>query len=812
MRWTTTTTSTTSSSIMTSTVWMIVLSTISNPSSLSVMGFSIGSRSIPLLLKVDLNYKSLTRCYSEPPPKKKDEYDDWYADFNPSDFAWADATTKGTRSTTTGTSDRSITRTGTSDRRPFSDTRYGDTRNGDTRNGDTRSTSSDTRGRTFQNSRSSSSSSSSSRHDYSRDPSDNSQVNEAVVHQLITDRLNARKTGQFDQADNIRDILFNDHGVTVWDKDLIWKSGATTTSNNNYNNNNRGNPRNNYNNNNDNNNQRGGKTRRQTSFGPNGHDYELSYEAGPNQSNLNEPDIHRKIADRLQCKMSRDFQGADNIQDELISAGVYVHDGRKEWRADGQGFGDFPGTAGKPGRDAGSRNDRNRPYEKSSFSMDTNDATIIQDLVEERIAAKRAKDFDTADAIRDELLEDYDVIVNDRTREWSVGGNFGEAKTDSDRDRPYDMSPHSLNVGDDLSTIRNLVAQRSKAKKTRDFNAADSIRDELQNVYNVEIDDRQRLWSAGGDFGFDPNDRRGGEQTPFFMAPGSERPDNPNYIQAQVEAREQARKERNFSLADDIRDELMDEYNVMVDDKLRQWAVSGMFGGRKASGPGDPFVRRGGGNLSQEDVNTIAEWIRNRNDAKRDKNFGKADRIRDQLRDEYSVSVDDRSREWMVVSDDYSMSSGSGDMEEDVKAYIVSKISERSVAKLNKDYNVADAIRDELYEEYNVQIDDRVREWMVEGPMRTNSRYEGEYSSSDNVEYSSSDDDDEKEWALSNGVAELESDDENLDVVVDQSVELDNDSDNLESLTVVELKERLRLAGMPVSGKKSELIQRLTGA
>ena len=290
------------------------------------------------------------------------------------------------------------------------------------------------------------------------------------------------------------------------------------------------------------------------------------------------------------------------------------------------------------------------------------------------------------------------------------------------------------------------------------------------------------------------------------MAPASELPDNPNYIQAQVEAREQARKERNFSLADDIRDELMDEYNVMVDDKLRQWAVSGMFGGRKASGPGDPFVRRGGGNLSQDEVTTIAGLIRNRNDAKRDKNFGKADRIRDQLRDEYSVSVDDRSREWMVVSDDYTMSSGGGDMDDDVKAYIVNKISERSVAKLNKDYNVADAIRDELYDEYNVQIDDRVREWKVEGPMRTNGSYDGEYD----------DNDDNNEWATSNGAVELQVEDEDLDIVMNQTVEsgniTDNSNDNLESLTVVELKERLRLAGLPVSGKKSELIQRLTSA
>jgi cysteinyl-tRNA synthetase len=48
-----------------------------------------------------------------------------------------------------------------------------------------------------------------------------------------------------------------------------------------------------------------------------------------------EPEIHELIAERLQCKMSRDFNTADAIQADLIAAGVYVHDGLKEWRADG---------------------------------------------------------------------------------------------------------------------------------------------------------------------------------------------------------------------------------------------------------------------------------------------------------------------------------------------------------------------------------------------------------------------------------------------------------------------------------------------
>jgi cysteinyl-tRNA synthetase len=461
---------------------------------------------------------------------------------------------------------------------------------------------------------------------------------------------------------------------------------------------------------------------------------------------------------------------------------------------------------------------------------------VIQDLLAERIEAKRMRDFDTADAIRDELMDEYNVSINDRNREWSVGGDFGEVKRDSDRDRPYDMAPESLDPGEELVIIQDLVAQRSKAKKTRDFSTADAIRDELMEDYNVAIDDRQKLWSIGGDFGFDMSEQQRARD-PFMMAPASECPDNANYIQSQVEAREQARKDRNFALADDIRDDLMDNYNVMVDDKLRQWAVGGMFGGKISSvGPGDPYVRRGGGELSQEEEDRIHAMIRERNDAKRDKDFGKADRIRDALGEDYAVRVDDRSREWMVVSDDYVMSSpvsSSPPMEASLKAFITRKISERSVAKLNKEYDIADAIRDELYEEYNVYIDDRVREWRVEGT--TGSASSSRQWSDNDDEY-----DDENDAIGASSSSSFE--DLDLDSAMDEIFEaatetteiMDqlptvitngsttttttmNDSNDvkqqqeeqLESLTVVELKERLRMAGLPVSGKKAELIQRL---
>jgi hypothetical protein len=198
---------------------------------------------------------------------------------------------------------------------------------------------------------------------------------------FLSQRLQARKTVQFDTADAIRDELMGAHGVVVWDRKKTWRTGASASGSGSRRPD-RGNDRN------DRGNDRGGRGGRggdrggrggrggggggRKDFGPNGHDYFVSEKAGPIQSMYSEPEIHEWIAERLQCKMSRDFNTADAIQADLIAAGAYVHDGLKEWRADGQTFGDYNGTgnnAGSRTMTRGSRNDRSRPYEQSEDSV-----------------------------------------------------------------------------------------------------------------------------------------------------------------------------------------------------------------------------------------------------------------------------------------------------------------------------------------------------------------------------------------------------------------------------------------------------------
>ena len=546
-------------------------------------------------------------------------------------------------------------------------------------------------------------------HDYSRDTNaDNSNVNLDQVNAMIADRLEARKTGRFGDADAIRDQLLDDHGVSVWDKDKQWRSGSSRSgSGKNF-----GGRQDSRGGRDGGRDSRGGP-RKQRDFGPNGHDYEISPGAGPNTSSLSETEIHRMIAERLQFKMVRDFREADAIQGEFEKFGISVHDGRKEWRADGERFGGGDGDrGGRPGREAGSRADRFRPYEKSEHSEETNDLEQIMHLIEERTEAKKARAFQDADEIQDELRKNFNVEVNDKTRQWSVGGDFG-------------------------------------------------------------IEYRE----ASG---------------PYVMASVSQATDESAEIQSLVDEREEARKQRDFDTADDVKDQLINAYNVVIDDKLRQWSVGGGFDSGRGPPNTAPFVRRGGGTLTEADEATIIALIEERNEAKKDREFGKADRIRDQLGDDYLVRVDDRSREWRVVSDEYIMSPASA-IDDETKAFIQKKIGERSVAKLQKNYDVADDIREELSNNYNVFLDDRVKEWSIDGaePVSANevSNQGGEAADDEN-----------------DSMFDVEVDD--LDAAMDSA--FGEEDIDFSSLTVPELKEKLRAAGLPVGGNKTELIQRLS--
>lgn len=135
----------------------------------------------------------------------------------------------------------------------------------------------------------------------------------------------------------------------------------------------------------------------------------------------------------------------------------------------------------------------NRGYIKSasSLALSPEDEQYVQQQVDERTMAKKDRDFRSADDIREHLAENFDITINDKLKLWSVGGAFEELGGRNAKPRGVYTRRGGGNLSEDeMSTIQEMLSERYHAKRNRDFDVADGIRDNLMRTYNVRIDDR----------------------------------------------------------------------------------------------------------------------------------------------------------------------------------------------------------------------------------------------------------------------------------------------------------------------------------
>ena len=102
---------------------------------------------------------------------------------------------------------------------------------------------------------------------------------------------------------------------------------------------------------------------------------------------------------------------------------------------------------------------------------------------------------------------------------------------------------------------------RYHAKKQRNFDAADDIRETLMTTYNIRIDDRSNEWRV------DTNDYAQSGDTTLTSA------DEAKFIDIKLKERFNLKRERSYEEADAIRDELKERFNVKVDDRTKEWFV-----------------------------------------------------------------------------------------------------------------------------------------------------------------------------------------------------------------------------------------------
>ena len=195
--------------------------------------------------------------------------------------------------------------------------------------------------------------------------------------------------------------------------------------------------------------------------------------------------IDELLAERLQYKKKRLFDDADRIRDVLAAEhGVSIWDKDGVWTTGGKN----PTDSGRGNRGGGGA-----AFECSGGAdhLDAEALTVIARRIVARADAQRRRDFSTADTIRTFLQETYEVEVDDRTKSWSVvpGGVVFVV-------RAYTKSPSSdlLPAGLDEETIDEMVNERAEAKRRREFERADDIRDDLIDDFGVHINDKTKEW------------------------------------------------------------------------------------------------------------------------------------------------------------------------------------------------------------------------------------------------------------------------------------------------------------------------------
>jgi cysteinyl-tRNA synthetase len=444
--------------------------------------------------------------------------------------------------------------------------------------------------------------------EYTRDvDADNSDVDLEIITELITKRSEMKKTRQFDEADKIRDELLANYGILVRDKDRKWRTGCSESQNHSkWLHGDNLIPR--------------GDFKSRDDFGPNGHDYVLAKDAGPNISSMSEETIHELLAKRLSCKFDRDYDAADAIQAELLSAGVLIDGKARRWRADGQFFSSFAP----------------REYKMLPHNYDlSKDLKEIEKLVQERSICRAERLFTRSDEIREELFQKFDVRINDKMQSWSVGGNQSWGRTK----RPYEISDRSK-VPNDVGDIEKLVEERDIARENRDFAEADAIRNQLLEK-SIIVDDKKRIWYVGKVSKIFGKDNPNAKQKPPYIRRGggdlsAEKMDE---IESLVDERDMHKLDKQYNDADVIRNRLLNEYGVQVDDGNREWYIIS----------NEYLLAHDSAEIDDETRILVQQKIQDRTIARGEKDYEKADTIKKVLFKKHNVVIDDRMREWSVI-------------------------------------------------------------------------------------------------------------------------------------------------------------------
>jgi cysteinyl-tRNA synthetase len=405
--------------------------------------------------------------------------------------------------------------------------------------------------------------------------------------------------------------------------------------------------------------------------------------------------LDRLVLERVRTKRERDFGRADELQRQLLEAGVLLDDVARTYRLQSS----LPAAAVAargPGASLPTDHGYTRAEEDGGEAwrgLTPDKQVAVERMLCERVTAKRCRQFDVADALRAQLSE-AGVFVDDKARVYRIvarrlgppeaptalgsadggKGRASDSKGGADEPEwtrdPLDDSGVVIAAADQAMLVSRLGDRRA-AQRAREYAAADAIRDELRAVAKAGgclllVDDKEKTFrfapapvapaaetrnppaepAARGraalptEHGYS---RRKDEQYPRELSQ-SEQEDIDRLLLERVIAK----RTRHFDLADEIRSRLQ-AAGCYVDDKALVYSVRAA---RPAEGP--PVFRRDpedttGTELTLEQVQILERQLAARWQAQREWQFELADRIRVELRRDLNVVINGREKMWRIL-------------------------------------------------------------------------------------------------------------------------------------------------------------------
>lgn len=293
-----------------------------------------------------------------------------------------------------------------------------------------------------------------------------------------------------------------------------------------------------------------------------------------------------------------------------------------------------------------------RYYERAEGDTAEIDVQRVTDLLGERQELREARDFDAADAVRDELSS-MGVTVLDREGVWFVGDRMpgGAARMGGVFPAAY-----TRQEGDtaevDVERVEELLAVRADLRAQRDWTSADEVRDELGRM-GIMVLDREAEWYVR-------NPRkaaRGGATVPRDFGPlghdySKASDDTTEFddetlatINGLIKTRLECKMARDFATADATLAKLTEQYGVRVHDGLKVWRGDTLAfkppGYLRAADDDTP--------LDEDHLAKILQLVSDRATARRLRDYARADELRAEL-NAMKIYVDDKERKWFVTA------------------------------------------------------------------------------------------------------------------------------------------------------------------